>query len=154
LDCSKQMSLFEKLGADLKSAMKGGLKERVEVLRFILAGVQAAQKEKNAKTAGIALTDDEVVVLLQKEAKRRKEALDLFRQAKRDDLVKKEEADLVVIYEYIPKELSGQEIEKIIDDLKAQGFSDFNALMREAMKAVKGRADGKAVGDAIKKKLG
>lgn len=148
------MSLFEKLGNDLKSAMKGGLKERVEVLRFILAGVQGAQKEKNVKQPGVALTDDEVVTLLQKEAKRRKEALELFRQGKRDDLVKKEEADLVVIYEYIPKELSVEEIEKIVDDLRAQGLNDFNALMREAMKATKGRADGKVVGDAIKKKLG
>lgn len=148
------MILFEKLSADLKSAMKGGLKSRVEVLRFVIAGIQGAQKEKNAKQPGVALTDDETTTLLQKEAKRRKEALELFRQGKRDDLVKKEEADLVVIYEYIPKELSVEEIEKIVDDLKAQGVNDFNALMREAMKAMKGRADGKAVGDVIRKKLG
>jgi uncharacterized protein len=148
------MSLFEKLNSDLKTAMKGGLKERVEVLRFTLAGVQGAQKEKNVKQPGVALTDEEVITLLQKEAKRRKEALELFRKGKRDDLVKKEEADLLVIYEYIPKELSAEEIEKAIDDLRAQGFNDFNALMREVMKAMKGRADGKAVGDAIKKKLG
>lgn len=148
------MSLLEKLNSDLKTAMKGGLKARVEVLRFVLAGVNNAQKEKNAKAPGIALTDDEAVAVLQKEAKRRKEAIELFKQGKRDDLVNKEEADLVVIYEYIPKELSVAEIEKIVDDLKAKGSSDFNTLMRETMKLTKGRADGKAVGDIIKKKLG
>src|SRR5258708_30515790 len=72
------MSLFEKLNSDLKAAMKGGNKERVEVLRFLLAGLQAAQKEKSMKEPGAALTDEEVISNLQKEAKRRKEAIDLF----------------------------------------------------------------------------
>jgi uncharacterized protein len=148
------MTLLQKLNDDLKMAMKSGAKDRVEVLRFVLAGVNSAQKEKNAKQPGVALTDDEVVALLQKEAKRRKEATELFKQGKRDDLVQKEEADLVIIYEYIPKELSTAEIEKMVDELKAGGTNDFNGLMKETMKLVKGRADGKTVGDVIKKKLG
>lgn len=147
------MILYEKLNNDLKAAMKGGQRERVEVLRFVLAGVNGAQKDKNAKQPGVVLTDEEVTALLQKEAKRRKEAIELFRQGKRDDLVTKEEADLSVIYEYIPKELSREEIAKIVEDFKAGGLSDFNALMRETMKAVKGRADGKTVGEVIKEKL-
>lgn len=134
--------------------MKGGRKERVEVLRFILAGVQGAQKEKNVRQPGVALTDDEVVSVLQKEAKRRREALALFREGKRDDLVKKEEGDLMVISEYVPEGLSEKELQKIVDDLRAGGLADFNAIMRETMKAAKGRADGKTVGDIIKKKLG
>ena len=148
------MVLFQKINDDLKSAMKGGQKERVEVLRFMLAGLQNAQKEKNVKEPGAALTDDEVISVLQKDAKRRKEAVELFKQGKRDDLVKKEEGDLMIIYEYIPQGLSVAEVEKIIDDLKAKGFADFNTLMREAMKVMKGRADGKIVGEVIKKKLG
>jgi uncharacterized protein YqeY len=148
------MALFQKINDDLKSAMKGGQKDRVGVLRFMLAGVQNAQKEKGVKQPGEALTDEEAVAVLQKEAKRRKEAIELFRQGKRDDLVKKEEAELAMIYEYLPKELSAAEIEKMVDELKTQGFNDFNALMRETMKLVKGRADGRTVGDVIKKKLG
>lgn len=148
------MTLFEKMTGDLKSAMKGGQKARVEVLRFVIAGITNAQKEKNVKQPGVALTDEEVVSVLQKEAKRRKEALELFRQGKRDDLVNKEEGDLTVIGEYIPKELSGAEIEALVGELIAKGASDFNTLMRETMKLVKGRADGKTVGDAIRKKLG
>jgi uncharacterized protein YqeY len=148
------MALLEKLTADLKASMKSGDKARLEVVRFMVAGVNNAQKEKNAKAPGVALTDEEIISVLQKDAKRRKEALELFRQGKRDDLIKKEEGDLVVIYEYIPQELSVAEIEKIVDDLKAKGTADFNTLMREAMKEMKGRADGKTVGDVIKKKLG
>lgn len=148
------MALLQKLQDDMKAAMKAGQKERLEVLRFVIAGVNTAQKDKHAKQPGVALTDDEVVALLQKEAKRRKEAVALFRQGKRDDLVKKEEADLAVIYEYLPKELSEEEIAKIVDEAKAAGAGDFNAIMRETMKVVKGRADGKLVGDVVKKKLG
>lgn len=148
------MTLQEKLSDDLKAAMKGGNKERVEVLRFVIAGVQGAAKEKNAKTPGVALTDEEVTALLQKEAKKRRESIELFKQGKRDDLVNKEEGDLKIIFEYLPTELSAAEIEKIVEDLKAKGNTDFSALMRETMKAVKGRADGKMVGEVIKKKLG
>jgi uncharacterized protein len=148
------MALLSKLNDDLKTAMKGGQKERVEVLRFVLSGVNNAQKEKNVKSPGVPLTDDEVVSLLQKEAKRRKEALELFKKGNRADLVKKEDADLAVIFEYIPQELSIAEIEKIVDDVKSKGAADFNSIMKEVMKVVKGRADGKTVGDVIKKKLG
>ena len=105
------------------------------------------------KTPGATLTDEEVVTLLQKDAKRRKESIELFKQGKRDDLVAKEEADLLVLGEYIPKELSRAEIEKMVDDVKAQGFTDFSSAMRETMKLVKGRADGKVVGEVIKEKL-
>jgi len=147
------MALYQKLNDDLKGAMKSGQKDRLEVLRFVLSGVNSAKKEKEAKTPGMELTDDEVIAILQKEAKRRKEAVELFKQGKRDDLVAKEEADLAVIYEYLPKELSRGEIEKIVDDVKAAGASDFNSVMRETMKLVKGRADGKAVGEVIKAKL-
>lgn len=147
------MPLYDQITSDLKAAMKSGDKARVEALRFVLSGLQNFQKEKNVKQPGVAIADDEVVSVLQKEAKKRKEALELFRQGKRDDLVLKEEADLAIISAYLPKELSSEELEKIVGGLVAQGFSDFNALMRETMKVVKGRADGKAVGDVIKAKL-
>src|SRR6185437_4702035 len=133
------MALLQKLQDDMKSAMKAGQKERLEVLRFVVAGVNAAQKDKGVKQPGAALTDEEVVAILQKEAKRRKEALELFRQGGRNDIVAKEEADLAVIFEYLPKELSEAEIGKIVDEVKAQGANDFNAIMRETMKVVKGR---------------
>jgi uncharacterized protein len=148
------MALFQKINDDLKVAMKSGDKARVDVLRFSLAGLQSAQKEKNMKQPGVVLTDEEVIANLQKEAKRRKESIELFKQGKRDDLVQKEEADLVIIMSYLPKEMSRAEIEKVVSDLKAKGFTEFNVLMREAMKVLKGRADGKLVGEIVKANVG
>jgi hypothetical protein len=145
------MALFQKISDDMKAAMKSGDKPRLEVLRFTLAGLNAAQKEKTLKDPQATLGDEEVVVLLQKEAKKRKDSIELFKQGKRDDLVEKESADLKVIYEYIPAELSREEIIAIVKDLKAQGVaSDFSGLMKEVMKVAKGRADGKMVGDVIR----
>lgn len=148
------MSILEKITSDLKVAMKSGDRVRVDALRFILAGVQGAEKEKHAKAPGVALTDDEAISVLQKEVKRRKEAIDLFKKGNRSDLVSKEESDLAIIAEYVPKELSVAEVEKVVDGLIAKGVADFNSLMKEAMKELKGRADGKTVGDVVKRKLG
>lgn len=134
----------------MKTAMKSGDKARLEVLRFTIAGLNSAQKEKTIQDPKATLSDEEVVTILQKEAKKRKDAIELFKQGKRDDLVTKEESDLKVIYEYLPKELSREEIVAIVKDLKEKGTTDFSALMKETMKAVKGRADGKMVGDVIR----
>lgn len=133
----------------MKTAMKSGDKARLEVLRFTLASLNAAQKEKTLKDPQATLSDDEVIKLLQKEAKKRKDSIELFKQGGRTDLVEKEETDLRVIFEYLPQELSKDEVIAIVKDLKAKGFNDFSSLMRESMKAVQGRADGKMVGDVI-----
>ncbi|HVN26341.1 MAG TPA: GatB/YqeY domain-containing protein [Candidatus Paceibacterota bacterium] len=148
------MALFQQINDDLKAAMKSGDRARVDVLRFSLAGLNAAQKDKGMKEPGATLTDDEVVANLQKEAKRRRESIELFKQGNRTDLVEKEEADLAVIMGYLPKELTREEIERTVLDLKAKGFADFNSLMRESMKVLKGRADGKLVGDVVKANVG
>jgi len=134
----------------MKAAMKSGDKARLEVLRFTLASLNAAQKEKSLKDPQAALTDDEVVSVLQKEAKKRKDSLELFRQGKRDDLVAKEEADLKVLSEYLPAELSRDEIAAMVKTAKANGANDFSSIMKEVMKQAKGRADGKTVGDVIR----
>ena len=147
------MLLYEQVREDMKAAMKAGEKERLETLRFALSGLNAAQKEKEMKEPGVELTNAETIAVLQKEAKRRKESIELFRQGKRDDLVEKETAGLAIIQAYLPEELSRDAIAKIVDEKKAQGFNDFNALMRETMKDVKGRADGKLVGEVIKERL-
>jgi len=137
----------------MKVAMKAGEKDRLETLRFIISGLNAAQKEKELKEPGAMLTDAETILILQKETKRRKESIDLFRQGNRNDLVEKEEAGLAIIQAYLPEELSRDAIAKIVDEMRVQGFNDFNSLMRETIKAVNGRANGKLVGEIIKEKL-
>jgi uncharacterized protein YqeY len=148
------MSLIQKMTEDLKVAMKSGDRARVDALRFILAGLKGAEKDKFAKDPNAVLADDEAVAVLRKEVKRRRESIELFKKGGRPDLVEKEEADLRVLMEYAPKELSPEEIEKVVDGLIAKGNSEFNVLMREVMKELKGRADGKVVGEIVKKKLG
>lgn len=134
----------------MKAAMKSGDKARLEVLRFTLASLNAAQKEKALADPQATLSDDEVISVLQKEAKKRKDSLELFRQGKRDDLVAKEEGDLKVLYEYLPAELSRDEIVAMVKAAKAGGANDFSSIMKEVMKLAKGRTDGKTVGDIIR----
>jgi uncharacterized protein YqeY len=136
----------------MKTAMKSGDRPRLEVIRFMLSQLNSFQKDKMAKEPNATITDEETITVLQKDAKRRKESIELFKQGKRDDLVQKEEADLAIIMSYLPAEMSRAEIAKTIDGLKAQGFTEFSILMREAMKALKGRADGKTVGEIVKEK--
>ena len=129
--------IYEQITADLKTAMKAGDKPRVEVLRFALAGLNSFQKDKQAKEPGATIGDDEVVSVLQKEIKRRRESIELFKQGGRTDLVTKEEGDLAIIAAYVPKELSREEIGVIVDGVIAagglSGAKDFNSAMRETM---------------------
>ena len=144
------MALIERINDDLKTAMKGGDRPRVEVLRFTLASLNAALKEKILKDPKAVLTDEEVVTVLQKETKKRRDAIELFRQGKRDDLVRKEEGDLEMLYQYLPKQLSREEIIAMVNAAKKDGAKDFSSIMKEVMRAAKGRTDGKTVGDVIR----
>jgi hypothetical protein len=145
------MSLSERLKIDLNAALKNGAKERTGVLRLLIAEIHNKEKEKPA--GGQILSDEETLAVLRREAKKRKEAIELFRRGNREDLVKKDEAELAAIEEYLPKALNADEIKAVLDKLFASGLKDFNSLMREAMKELKGRADGKAVGELVKDML-
>jgi uncharacterized protein YqeY len=144
------MALFQKINDDMKTAMKSGDKARLEVLRFTLASLNPVQKEKTLKDSQATLTDEEVITILQKEAKKRKDSIELFKQGGRTDLVAKEEGDLKVLYEYLPQELSHDEIVAMVKAAKANGANDFGSIMKEVMKGAKGRTDGKTVGDVIR----
>ncbi|HUZ92851.1 MAG TPA: GatB/YqeY domain-containing protein [Candidatus Paceibacterota bacterium] len=146
------MSLSEKLKDDLKASMKSGNAERLGVLRMLIAEVNNKQKAMSGAVA-TPLTDEEVIAVFQKEAKKRRESIELFKKGNRDDLVKKEEAELAIIREFLPQQMGEAEIKAVIDKLAAAGVNDFNSLMKESMKELKGKADGKLVGEIIKKKL-
>jgi uncharacterized protein len=148
------MRILDRILEDLKTAQKSNDAERVEVLRFVLAQIRNKEIEKKGIGKESQLSDEEVVDVLRKESKKRKEAIDFFRRGNRDELVNREEKGVEMISIYLPKELSSEEIEKIVSELRTQGFIDFNSLMKESMKKLKGRADGKAVSDVIKVKLG
>ena len=149
------MELQERLRSDLNSALKSGYKERADFLRFILAQLHNREIEKRSHSSEpvLGLTDEEVIGVLQKEAKKRKEAAEMFKKGGRQDLAEREERELALINEYLPAQMSHQEVEEEISRLLAGGLSDFNSLMREAIKNLKNRADGRVVSDIIKKRL-
>jgi uncharacterized protein YqeY len=144
--------LIDKIKEDIKISLKSGIAERTGVLRLLISELQNKQKEKFGGSPG-ELSDEDAVVVLQREAKKRREAIELFKKGNRGDLIKKEENELKVIGEYLPQQLTPAEIKAVVEKLKTKGLADFNSIMRETMKELKGRADGKLVGEIVKEVL-
>ncbi len=138
------MSLKERLMDDLKQAMRDKDALRRETIRMVRSAVRYAEIEWQREA-----TDEEIISLIQREVKRRQEALEMFRKGGRQDLVTTEEAALKILQEYLPRQLDEQEIrqvvERIVSELGASGPSQLGPVMRKAMAELRGRADGRLV---------
>lgn len=145
------MNLYARILEDIKSAQKNGETERLGVLRFVSASLHNREIEKGAQ--GTGLPEEEVLAVLQKEAKKRREASALFTQGNRPELAAKEEAELKIIETYLPPALSRGDIQKIVEELYAGGAKDANSLMKAVMARVKGQADGRLVKEIVDAKL-
>lgn len=147
------MGLQEKLLEDMKTVMKSGDRVALETIRML-----RAQLKNGSIAKGEDLSDDEVIGVLSKEARKRKESLELFRQGGRDDLVDIEERELEIITSYLPEALSPEQLEEIVDkamnETGAESPRDMGKVMGHVMPQIKGRADGKMVQELVKKKLG
>lgn len=147
------MNLVEKINNDLKEAMKSGDKIRLETIRSIRALILEFQKSGSGKE----FTDEEGIRILTAAAKKRKEALEQFTNANRLDLAEKESAELKIIEEYLPKQLSKEEIleevKKIANEVGAKDKNDFAKVMPVAAKNLKGKADGKIIREIVEKFL-
>lgn len=147
-------TLKDRLNEDLRTAMKGRDELTVSTLRLALAAV------RNAEVSGAEareLSDDEVLAVLTKEAKKRREAADAFREAGRKELAEKELAEEQALAAYLPKQLSDQELADLVrSTLAEQGLSGMQS-MGPAMKAVQakaaGRADGRKLADEVRRQL-
>lgn len=148
------MPLKEKINSEIKEAMKAGAGDKLSLLRGLLASIHNQEIQK--KTSGNAdpISDEEILQVLQKEAKKRKEAAELMRSGGREDLAEKEEAEMKMIQEYLPAQMSEEEIRGVVEKLFAAGNSEFNTLIKESMKELKGRADGQTVSRIVKEKTG
>ncbi|MHB1294931.1 MAG: GatB/YqeY domain-containing protein [Anaerolineae bacterium] len=146
------MNLQERLVADLQQAMRAKDPIRKDALRLVRTAVQYAEIEWQ-RTA----TDSEVQDLIKREVKRRHEAIDLFRKGKRQDLVDQEENLLAVLLEYLPTQLSREQVEEvvrqIVAELGASGPSQTGPVMKQAMTQLKGQADGRLVNDVVREVL-
>ncbi|MDP4115969.1 MAG: GatB/YqeY domain-containing protein [Bacteroidota bacterium] len=147
------MTLKEKINEDLKAAMKSGDKIRLETVRSIRALILEFEKSG----ANRELTPDDEIKMLSTAAKKRKEAMEQFSNAGRSELAEKEQSELNVIMEYMPKQFSEEEIfeviKKIADEVGAKSKEDFPKLMPNVMKELKGKADGKIVRASVEKYL-
>lgn len=148
------MNLEETITEHLKNAMKDGNKLRTETLRSIRSQII----EFNKSGAGRELGDADEIKLLNSAAKKRKDAIDMYRSAGRDDLAEKEEGELAIIQEFLPKQLSDEEIEaeirEVILQTGAAGAKDMGKVMGISMKKLSGKAEGGKVQEIVKKLLG
>lgn len=147
------MALRETINEDIKSAMKSGDKLKLETIRSIRALILEFEKSGSGKE----LVPDEEIKLLTSAAKKRKDSIEQYRNAGREDLASKEEKELQIIQTYLPKQLSEAEIlaetKKIADTINAKTKEDFPKLMPEVMKVLKGKADGKTVRSIVENYL-
>ncbi|MEK7590559.1 MAG: GatB/YqeY domain-containing protein [Patescibacteria group bacterium] len=147
--------LKEKLTNDLKQAMKSADQETVGVLRILLTAIKNKEIEKKTKSGGDGqLNEEEVIQALSSDAKKHKESIEIFTKGSRKDLADKEEKELAIVQKYLPKQLGEAEIEQVVDKILQQtSGKDFGSVMKEAMKELKGKADGKVVSEIIQRKL-
>jgi len=148
------MALIDDLKSDVTDALKAGDSGKAETLRGLAASVHNEEIAKRSKGGEGELSDDEVVAVLQKEAKKRKESIEVYTDAGRNDLADKEKTELAIIENYLPPVLEESEIEGIVEKIVAGGEDNFGKVMGAVMGEVKGRADSKVVTEIVKKKLG
>lgn len=150
------MAIQEQILADLKTAMKNKQKDRLKVLRSLKS--KLLEREISERKGGEAsLSDEQVVEVLMKAAKQRKESIDQFQEGGREDLVEAEQKELEVIESYLPEMLSEEEIRDIaqqkIEQLDAQNMADMGKVMGAVMSELKGKAEGSLVSKVVKEEL-
>ena len=148
------MGLKEKLQADLTDAIRSRNEVVSGTVRMLIAAIT---NEEVAGKAAKVLTDAEIISVLSREAKKRREAVEAYTQAKRDDLVGKEKAEAAVIANYLPEQLSEDEIKKLIADAIAEtgakGPAGMGLVMKVLQPKIAGKADGGVVSGLVKAAL-
>jgi uncharacterized protein YqeY len=143
------VSTIDRIKADAATALKAGDRDRVQALRLLTSELQRAHKESGDGA-------DEPAVL-QRERKRRIEAATAYRDGGREDLAEKEEREAAIVEEYMPKQLSDEELQAIVGDAVAESGAsspqEMGKVMSVVMPRVQGRAEGKRVSALVREKL-
>ena len=146
------MTLIAEIEGELKDARRARDDARRDALALILNALRSAEKELQR-----SLSDDESLQVLQRERKRRVEAIDAFEAAGREEQADREEFELDVIEEFMPDQLSEEELEEIVDDVIAEvgatSIHHLGRVMADVMPRVSGRADGSVVSQLVREKL-
>ena len=146
------MSLKGQITEDMKSAMKAGEKDRLKVVRLILAAIKQIEVDKR-----IELDDASVLAVLTKMVKQRRDSIEQFEKGDREDLAKIERDEIAVLEQYLPEPLSADELTAMVDDVirasGAEGIRDMGKVMGQIKAKASGRADMGAVSAAVKERL-
>ena len=146
------MSLKEKLQEDLKSSMKNKDTVRKSVVTLIRASIKQYEVDNR-----VELDDEGIIDIISKQLKQRRDALDEFAKANREDLISETEAEIKVLKEYLPQQLREQELNEIvtltISEVGATSMKDMGKIMSVIRPKVKGRADGKLINELVKANL-
>lgn len=146
------MSLKETLMSDLKAAMKAKDSIKKSTVTMVRAAVKQIEIDSRKE-----LNDEEIIEVVAKQVKQRKDALAEFAKAERDDLVEETKAEIEVLMNYLPKQLSKEELTSIVKEavetVGATTVKDMGKIMKEVMPKIKGRADGKAVNEIARELL-
>ena len=144
--------LTDILKQDYNQALKNHEALKVSTLRMLSSEI--TNREIELRGEGKVLTDEDILAVLTKEVKKRKESAEIFAKNNRQEMADTENAEIIVIEAYLPKQLPLEEVIEIVKRIKEQsGASDFGSLMKASMVELKGKADGKVVGEAVKKVL-
>ena len=150
------MTLFERIDADLKDAMRAKDATRLNVLRMLKSALKYGAIEKSG--ADTELNDADAVQVIRKQAKQRQDSIESFEKGGRTELADKEKTELAILNSYLPQQLSGDELAKIVRETIAEVNATSKAQMGAVMKAlqakVAGRADGKTLSQEVQKQLG
>ena len=150
------MGVLSTLSEEMKNAMRSKDSLKLESLRAIKSAVLLAQTSGGGNSG--ELTDEDVIKLLQRLVKQRKESAAIFRDQNRPDLAETEEAQAAIIEEFLQVQMSDDELEStvglIIETSEASGMKDMGKVMGMASKQLAGKADGKRIADTVKKMLG
>lgn len=146
------MTLKERLMEDMKVSMRNKETLRKSVITMIRASVK--QKEVDDR---VDVNDDDVIELIAKQLKQRKDALVEFEKAERDDLIAQTKAEIEILASYLPQQLTDEELEAVVRDavaeVNAQSVKDMGKIMGKVMAVAKGRVDGKRINEMVKKVL-
>ena len=150
------MGLSEQISEEIKAAMKMADKTRLETLRTLRAALVEREIEKRA--SGQPVTPEDEIAVMTSAAKKRNESIEQFDKGGRPELADQERRELAIIQEYLPKQVSADDIARVIDQVVietgASAAADFGKVMPQVMKQLKGKADGKLIQGMVKKRLG
>lgn len=151
------MPIKERLEADLKEAMKARDQRRTSVVRLLRAAVtnfEIARTDRKNPQFGQPITEEDYVTVVRKELNQRREALEFARKASRPDLIEKEASELEIVEQYLPRQLTREEIRTEVEALIAQRGAEFKTVMPAAAQALRGRADGRLVHEVVRELTG